>query len=49
MAAETGLTMSGRARSADFLGYMRLAFSEGDWRNFYRWRYGSFKHFAPDY
>ena len=49
VAAETGLTMSGRARSADFLGYMRLAFSEGDWRNFYRWRYGSFKHFAPDY
>lgn len=47
--AETALTKAGRGRTADFLNYMQVAFSEGDWRNFYRWRYGSFKRYTPDY
>lgn len=47
--AETALTSAGRGRSADFLEYYMAAFSEGDFRNWYRWRYGSFKHFTPDH
>ena len=47
--AETGLTASGRGRSADFLEYYRAAFDEGDFRNWYRWRYGSYRHFTPDH
>ena len=47
--AETGLTSFGRARTSDFLEYVRVAFDEGDWRDFYRWRYGSIRHFTPDH
>ncbi len=47
--AETGLTGFGRARTADFLEYVRAAFDEGDWRDFYRWRYGSLRLYTPDH
>ena len=47
--AETALSAAGRGRSADFLNYYRIAFNEGDWRNWYRWRYGSYRHYAPDH
>lgn len=47
--AETALMPSGRARTADFLNYYQVAFDAGDWRNWYQWRYGSFKRKAPDY
>ena len=49
VAAETGLTLGTRARTADFLGYMRVAFDQGDWRDQTRWSKGSYKYFAPDY
>ena len=47
--AETALTASGRGRTADFLNYYHLAFDNGDWRNWYKWVYGSFKKAGPDY
>lgn len=47
--AETALSKSGRGRQADFLGYMMPAFDCGDWRDYYRWSYGSFKCYTPDY
>jgi len=47
--AETALTSSGRGRSADFLEYYRASFDEGDFRNWYRWRWGSQKYYTPDY
>ena len=47
--AETALTASGRGRSADFLNYYHVAFDQGDWRDWYRWVYGSFKKTGPDY
>lgn len=47
--AETALTRYGRGRSADFLNYYQVAFDNGDRRNWYRWRYGSYRHYAPDY
>ncbi|MBO6027692.1 MAG: hypothetical protein J6P75_00640 [Bacteroidales bacterium] len=47
--AETALTAAGRGRNADFLNYYHLAFDNGDWRNWYRWVYGSFKKAGPDY
>ena len=47
--AETALTAAGRGRNADFLNYYHLAFDNGDWRDWYRWIYGSFKNAAPDY
>jgi len=49
VAAETALTASGRGRTADFLNYYHLAFDNGDWRNWYKWVYGSFKKAGPDY
>ncbi|MBP5373844.1 MAG: hypothetical protein J6Y31_02880 [Bacteroidales bacterium] len=49
VAAETGFGLGTRARTADFLDYYRFAFSKGDWRSYERWRYGSFKHYTPDY
>ena len=49
VAAETGLAYGTRARTADFLGYMRVAFDQGDWRSLVRWSKGSYKYFAPDY
>lgn len=47
--AETGLTTGTRARTADFLNYFRVAYDNGDWRTWNRWRYGSFKYYAPDH
>ncbi len=49
VAVETALTPGCRTRTADFLNYFRVAFDSGDYRNWYRWRYGSFKHYTPDY
>lgn len=46
---ETALTRSGRGRTADFLAYYRMALDQGDLRGWYRWRYGSIKHYTPDY
>ena len=47
--AETGLSNSGRGRCADFLEYYMVAFDNGDWRDWYKWRYGSMKNYTPDY
>ena len=47
--AETALSESGRGRTADFLAYYRVAFDNHDYRNWYRWRYGSLTHFTPDH
>lgn len=47
--AETALTRSGRGRTADFLEYYMVAFDSGDWRDWYRWNYGSLKYYTPDY
>lgn len=47
--AETALTGSGRGRTADFLGYFNMAMDQGDFRNWYRWRYGSLKYYTPDH
>ena len=47
--AETGLALGTRARTADFLNYMQVAFDQGDWRSLTRWSKGSYKHFTPDY
>ena len=47
--AETGLTTGTRARTADFLNYFRVAYDNGDWRTWNRWRLGSFKYYTPDH
>lgn len=47
--AETALTRYGRGRSGDFLGYYMAAFDRGDWRNWHRWRWGSYRHYAPNH
>lgn len=47
--AETALSAYGRGRSADFLEHYKVCFGSGDWRNWYRWRYGSYRHYAPDH
>ena len=49
VAAETELSASGRGRSAAFLEYFRVAFAQGDFRDWGRWRYGSLKYYTPDY
>lgn len=46
---ETALSRAGRGRTADFLEYYRVAFAEEDYRDFWKWRYGSQKHYTPDY
>ena len=46
---ETALTNSGRGRTADFLAYYRMAWDNGDIRNWYKWRYGSLNHYTPDH
>ena len=46
---ETGLWNGTRARTADFLNYYRVALDQGDYRNWFRWRYDSFKHYTPDH
>ena len=47
--AETALTHSGRARTADFLEYYRFALDHGDYRDYYKWYYGSIKNYTPTY
>ena len=49
VAAETALTRSGRGRTASFLEYYRVSFAAGDFRNYWRWRYGSQRYYTPDY
>ncbi|MBQ9659995.1 MAG: hypothetical protein IJV37_01845 [Bacteroidales bacterium] len=49
VAAETALTASGRGRTADFLEYYRVSFAAGDFRDYWRWRYGSQRRYTPDY
>jgi len=47
--AETALSGQGRGRRASFLNYYMAAWSEGDVRNWHRWRWGSYRHYAPDH
>lgn len=47
--AETALTSSGRGRKADFLEYPMVALDNGDWRDWYGWRYSSIKRYTPDH
>lgn len=47
--AETARSAAGRGRSADFLENYRVSAAEGVERSFYSWRYGSQKHYTPDY
>ncbi len=47
--AETGLTCSGRGRTASFLNYYRMALDTLGKRNWYQWRYGSVRRPTPDY
>ena len=49
VAGETELTPTGRGRDADFLEYFRVSFAQGDYRDWWRWRYGSLKYYTPDY
>lgn len=49
VSTETALTRAGRGRSADFLEHYRVNFADGDFRNWYRWRWGSQKLFTPDH
>lgn len=46
---ETALTKSGRGRTAEFLNYYRVAFDEGNFRKWAQWRYGSQRHYTPNY
>ena len=46
---ETAWTPSGRGRTADFLNYYWVAFDQGDFRSWNRWRFVSQKHNAPNY
>lgn len=47
--AETALSSSGRGRTADFTEYMRASFAEGQTRNYWKWRFGSLRHYTPDH
>lgn len=47
--AETALTPAGRGRNGAFMAYYRAAFDRGDFRNWYRWRYGSYRLQAPNH
>ena len=47
--AETALTAAGRGRSGAFMAYYQAAFDRGDFRNWYRWRYGSYRLQAPNH
>lgn len=46
--AETELSNSGRGRSASFMEYYRASFLSGEYRNWDKWRYGSYKYYTPD-
>ena len=47
--AETALSGYGRGRNSDFLRYYKVAFEDGQYRDFWKWRYGSQKYYTPDY
>ena len=47
--AETALTTMGRGRNADFLSYYMTAFDSGDWRNWHKWRWGSYRNYTPNH
>ncbi len=47
--AETELTNAGRGRNADFLQYMRAAYLNGDYRDWDKWNFGSYKYYTPDH
>ena len=49
VAAETGLSEFGRGRSSDFLAYYMTAFDKGDFRNWEKWRWGSWRRYAPNH
>jgi len=49
VSTETALTRAGRGRSADFLEYYRVCFANGDFRDWYRWRWGSQRLYTPDH
>ena len=46
---ETALTPSGRGRTADFLNYFWVAFDQGDFRGWFKWRYVSQLRYSPTY
>lgn len=46
--AETALTDGGRGRRAYFLSYYYYCFDNGDWRNWMKWRFGSYYRYTPD-
>jgi len=45
---ESDFSNAGRGRSGEFLMYYRTAFLQDDIRSYYHWRYGSYRHFAPN-
>lgn len=47
--AETALSKSGRGRTSDFMNYYMIAFDNGDFRSWNRWKFGSQRHYAPNY
>ena len=47
--AETALTPSGRGRTADFLNYYWVAFDQGDFREWFKWKYVSQRRYSPTY
>ena len=47
--AETALSKAGRGRSSDFLAYYMTAFDKGDYRNWEKWRWGSWRRYAPNH
>lgn len=49
VAAETALSGFGRGRSSDFMAYYMTAFDKGDYRNWEKWRWGSWKRYAPNH
>lgn len=46
--AETELGNAGRGRNADFLMYSRAAYLNGDFRNWDKQKFGSYKYYTPD-
>ena len=46
---ETALSPSGRGRTADFLNYYWVAFDQGDFRDWFKWRFVSQLRYSPTY
>ncbi|HIZ85334.1 MAG TPA: hypothetical protein IAC04_02460 [Candidatus Coprenecus stercoravium] len=46
--AETQLTGGGRGRNADFTKYLRAMYINGDFRNWDRLQFGSYRHYTPN-